>query len=452
MKRLTYLLPILVGCLTVLSLAAQNADRTDWGDIWLPLVLVTGYSFVTLGIFWLIPWTRKISPLLATILVLITLLWDVFPATPAVPVLLATVLSLGVILISPLRKATPFLTAVVAIACVISLCQFAITGNSNQVQASTSNISLGETPNIYFVVPDRFPSPEALRETGYNPTDFIEALGGRGFYVREDATSCDPFLPGDDTVKSTRTMRFLASVLNLGDDIPLDIAYRQAGDLIRSPEINEILQANGYTVHHIGSWFPETAVNATADLNHAFETYSMASRLYSNLFSATVVDRSIFRYLNSFPFMSKNSRGEVERTRQTFQRETIKYIATSEDSPVYVFAHIILPHPDYYWTADGRPQESTTLTLEQMYLEQIKYTEWYLLDIIDGIQSHDPDAIIIIQADEGMAYVDNTLNVTLSNTQWNGCLTAWYIPGQDNLDTIALTDILQYVVGVLECR
>ena len=445
MKRLTYLLPILAGCLTVLSLAAQNADRTDWGAIWLPLGLVAGYSIVVFGVFWLMPWFRRVSPLLATIFILTTLLWSLFPLPPVVPVLIATILSMVVILVSPKRIVAP-LTAITAVACVLSLGQFAITGNPSVVSASHNTITLSQTPDIYFIVPDRFPSPEALRETGYDPAVFVQSLRDRGFYVREDALSSDPYRPGDDTVKSTRTMRFLATTLNLGVDIPLDISYRLAGDMIKSPAVIDILHSNGYTCHHIGSWFPETAFSATTDINHAFETYSLASRIYGNLFSATVVDRSIFRSLNSFPFMSKNSRGEVERSRQLFQSDTIKQVAMSEGSPVYVFAHIILPHPDYYWTADGKPQSSTTLSQQEMYLEQIKFTEGYLLDIADEILVSNPDALIIIQADEGMAYVDAELNSNLSNTQWNGCLTTWYIPGQEGLDGVQVTDILKYIV------
>ena len=388
---------------------------------------------------------------MATVFILTTLLWDLFPLTPVVPVLIATILSMLIILIR-LKRGMSTLTITAALACIIALGQFAIAGNPAQVQASSSTVTLGKTPDIYFIVPDRFPSPEALRETGYDPVEFVQSLRDKGFYVREDALSSDPFQQADDTVNSTRTMRFLASALNLGMVIPQDIPYRQAGDLIRSPRINGVLQFNGYTCHHIGSWFPETAASATADVNHAYETYSLASKLYANLFSATVVDRSVFRYLNSFPFMSKDSRGEVERARQTFQRDTIKGVASSGDSPVYVFAHIILPHPDYYWTADGQPQTSTTLNQQEMYLEQIKYTEGYLLDIIDCILSHNPDAVVIIQSDEGMAYVDQVINLTLSNTQWNGCLTAWYIPGRYNLDDVEINDILEYVVGGLLCQ
>jgi hypothetical protein len=55
----------------------------------------------------------------------------------------------------------------------------------------------------------------------------------------------------------------------------------------------------------------------------------------------------------------------------------------------------------------------------------------------------DPTAIIIIEADEGMAYPDpqdRALNQAEDNTEWNGTLSAWYVPF--NTQGITITQIL----------
>ncbi|MFC2032042.1 hypothetical protein ACFLUS_01535 [Chloroflexota bacterium] len=41
----------------------------------------------------------------------------------------------------------------------------------------------------------------------------------------------------------------------------------------------------------------------------------------------------------------------------------------SGKTPVFVFAHLMLPHPPYLWTGSGQPQEARTDDLEWLYLE-----------------------------------------------------------------------------------
>lgn len=443
-KRLASpLLPITTGVLTVLSLAAQNADRVSWGDIWLPAGLAGLFGFIMWGVFWLIPFTRRPAALDATFIVLVTMLWTLIPFKPALPLMIGTLFIVFASAGPNTHKVIPSLTSVAVVACVLSLGLFAVTGNSVSASSSMNTVKLNSTPDIYFIVPDRFTSPAALREMGLNPDRFIQELRDRGFAVPEDNMSDDPYRAGDKASYTTRTLRYMASVLNMGKVIDADIPYLVAGSMVKSPEVAHILQGNGYEYHHIGSWFPETAYSMVADYNYQYPSYSLSSRFNGSLFAASVIDRSGFRALNYVPFLTDEARARTERGRQLYQIETFKKIAGQTGNPKFVFLHILLPHPDYYWKADGTPQDEI-LAEPEAYKAQVQHTMTVLLDLVDSIQ--DEDAIIIIQSDEGIAYLDNELNKTLPDSQWNGVLSAWRgIEG--NINT---RDVLKAVIEGLE--
>jgi hypothetical protein len=83
-------------------------------------------------------------------------------------------------------------------------------------------------------------------------------------------------------------------------------------------------------------------------------------------------------------------------------------------------------------------------------LQQIRFTCDYLNSLANDILNADPDAIIIIQSDEGMAYRKPVeLNYDLTPVQWNGVFTAWKLPWDDGLADLPHTGILNFVLGKL---
>ncbi|GAF96082.1 unnamed protein product, partial [marine sediment metagenome] len=144
-----------------------------------------------------------------------------------------------------------------------------------------------------------------------------------------------------------------------------------------------------------------------------------------------------------------NVAADFERRRHQFQLKSVKEIASSGDKPFFVFVHLMLPHPPYIWTGSGQPQETKTDDLEWLYLEQVKFAEGYLLDMIDSIKN--PEAVIIVQSDEGMKHDDTEWNQKLSDIQWRGVLTAWHIPNSNDaeLDAVEPHEILKHVIDKL---
>jgi hypothetical protein len=430
-----------------MSIFSGNAHRLNWGQLPIPLAVASSVGVAFWLIFWAIPATRNKAPILATLLTVVAMLWSVL-GNPTIIVAIVILVILVVLRIGNLTYVTSGLLIITLIALAVSGIQALIKSSSAQVKMEQIAIMLknDNLPDIYFIVPDRFPSAEALRESGYDPDEFVEALRARGFYVREDAISPDTLRFTDG--KTPRTLRYLASALNM-TELDSDIDYTLARQMLENHLVGKVLQTAGYTYYHIGSWWGETSINKHADRNYIYRGFTLGDYVYQDEFAAAVLHRSIANTLNIYPLSPCNVAADFERRRHQFQLKSVKEIASSGKTPVFVFVHLMLPHPPYIWTGRGQPQEAGTDDLEWLYLEQVKFTEGYLLEMIDWIKN--PEAVIIVQSDEGMSYDNAEWNRTLSDKQWQGVLTAWHMPNSNDaeLDTVEPHEILKHVIDKL---
>lgn len=453
MRKLNKLAPVLISIFTVTSLYAANAERLDVGQIWIPLVIAPLFAGLFMLLFWLHKWTAKSMPFIASVFTLVMLLWAMFPVWVSLTLLLAGLVT-GIFARKYTEPATKAVSLIALIAIVVTVGQGAFIRLSNHEVQEHSTIAAVSNPgpDIYFIVPDRMPSPVAMREAGINPDAFINKMRGMGFYVKEDQLSHDPYAvdtPMDD-IHTTRTMRFFASVLNDGRDIPLNIDYRTNTAFIKQPELFSKLHAKGYTIINVASWFAETNTIIDADYNLHYQDIPFSEKLFQNEFSQTFWKRTILagginlRFLQSTTFI-----GGIERGRAEWQaNRLIEYSKSVHGQSIFAMAHILMPHEPFVFNAEGGPAD-TSLSEPEQYYAQIAYALDYLPSLAAQIRANDPTAIIIIQADEGMAYAKpKELNYSLTPEQWDGVLTAWYIPGaeESELQKLKHTKILKYVL------
>lgn len=452
LKKLSNFTPILVAIFTVTGLYAANADRIGWGQIVAPLVFAICVAGLFMLLFWLLKWTSRSMPFIASIFTGAALLWYLITPWAGLALMLMA-LVLGIWKRVNTKLVANILAVVFIIAIIVSTGQAIFINATNQVAAQKTEIKLAApgTPNIYFIIPDRMPSIAAMQESGIPTEDFVAVLKERGFYVKENQLSADQYYAGHpQNVHTTRTMRYMASVLNDGKEIPLDISYKDCSSEIKNPNVFNELHDKGYTICNVASWFAETSQLPTADYNYRFTDVSFMEKIFQDELSVAFYDRTIIRGLNFRLLQSSYSTGNVERERHIWQAGEVIKLSKVIGGPVFVMAHLMLPHEPFVWDADGNPQNNKRLSEPEAYYQQIQYAQSYLLNLIYGIQANDPNAIIIIQADEGMAYKSPVeLNTALSSTQWSGVLTAWYIPGADasELSNLKHTEILKYILG-----
>lgn len=444
-------MPLLTGAILVISKFSENANRLPWTQLIDSLLFSTLISMICWGLFFTIKLTRSSAGILGSVLTVVTMLWMLFSWT-ILPVAIILLAIAAVPQIKPhiLYHVKGIGTLLTVIICLVSLFMAGIY-NFTPTDKNTETIATGlkSTPNIYFIIPDRFPSHEALLESGYDNSEFIAYLEEAGYYTKDNQLSEDKIKPTDGAVDTSRTPRFVASVLNMDEYVDINTPYNVVSRMIKYHSVGKILKENGYEYHHVGTWWAETEVNEMATVNYVFQSSTL---MPSEELPVAILDRSIFRYLTTYPmqyFRAWDTLDEVRRQQHLFQLQSYKDAIASSENPKFVFVHLILPHPPYVWNAEGQPQENLELSDMERYIEQIKFSESFLKQFIAEASEDD---IVIIQSDEGMGFVDKELNKTLSNTQWNGVLTAWHIPGAEEEELAGLkhTEVLKYVIELLQ--
>lgn len=421
--------PFLVATLTVTSLWAANAERLNPGQMWTPLVISLLVAGIFLLLFWLFRWTSKSAALVASFFTLGFLIWNEVTWIMGILMVLALVLGIWKRLHPIGEKLVLIIALMVAIAIPVNLIQGAVIHVKDQGKVEVSYPIIPDQPNIYFIVPDRMPSPAAMIESGIDSGNIIPGLENLGFYIPEDMVSLDPYTPDyEGQVFTTRTMRFFAEVLN-GVDVPIDISYKEARSMIKQPRIFEVLHDQGYQITNVASWFNETASFPTADFNMRFQDVAFLEALFYDELSVAYFNRTMLAGLNFRVLQSDNSIVSVEQARHDWQFWALADMAASGRTSQFIMAHIMLPHEPFIY--GSKSTEYQTLAQEPMeqYLDQIDYAINYLGTLALMIRMADPTAVIIVQSDEGMAFrKPPELNDNLSSVQWNGVFTAWYVP------------------------
>lgn len=462
LKKLSFALPFVVAIFSVVTLFSANSERVDLGQVVAPAIFSLIVAGLFLVLFWLFKWTSAEAPLVASVFTGFFLCWYIAPW----PVNIALLgLTLFIVVLSrhntsygsEFRTGLPqlkrFLVIMLVVGIVVSSA-LAIPGqvsSADNSQGLESYVSKPGQPNIYFLVPDRMPSPAAMRESGIDPDQFVADLRGLGFYVKEDQASADPYLAdmggsffvetSEVKIHTTRTMRYFASVLNGGVGIPLGISYQNCRTMIRDNAAFTWLHGKGYKIVNVASWFTETSRFPDADQNLTFEDVSPLERFYQNELGEAAISRSLLRGLNLRALQQRGYTDGIEIRRLQWQASRIQDQAAAGGSSTFVISHIMLPHEPFVF---GDPSAS----IQDQYYANIRQAMTYLSDLAGELRAADPSAVIIIQSDEGMAFRKPIeLNYKLSPVQWSGVFSAWFMPNYNqDLINIKHTDILGVVL------
>lgn len=263
-----------------------------------------------------------------------------------------------------------------------------------------------DLPDIIYIVPDRYPSRATLTaEYGYDNSPFYRELRKRGFTVAEDAWANYP-----------KTFQSMASTLNSGYLERFTQTYGEGSSdqrpvfhALESNVVQERLRRLGYRFLNYGNWWEPTRINKWAEEN--YQGYAPDSLYNLSEFELGLLRQTPMIELIRF-FTDAEDKRECRRIRRKFHR--LSEIG-NEPIPVFVFAHILVPHEPITMDAAGRclerplayphPKGLTWQAFKAAYIEYLKYFNTTVLDIIDTqlkLRSISGRRLVfIIQADEG---------------------------------------------------
>lgn len=415
-KRPLPLHPMLFGAFFVVYLFAQNVDEAELSDGVRPLLLVMGVAAALLAIATLLYRNARKAAIAASTLVILFFSYR-YVITPLrrvhlgdfvlgahriwLPIFGALAVT-GIVMAARASTRLPGLTKglnfVAAAMVVINVGRIGVykvrSGEPADVTPAFAyphapNAAGGERPDIYYIVFDRYGGRDALKEQfGFDNTPFLNQLRSKGFYV---ANSRANYSGTFWSLASSLNMNYLDSLASnnesQGDVGPL----RQA---IRYNAVARFLKEEGHRYIHIGSWWGPTAKSPLADVNVKMRSLSEFS---SVLYETTVLDPIGKEVSEKLDFRHR----EYNRVRFQFDQ-----VQASRDvaGPKFVFAHILAPHEPFIFERDGRFVEKAVFasrTKTESYLEQLRYVNTRIQQVVEHLLEGSKDTVIILQSDEG---------------------------------------------------
>ena len=294
-------------------------------------------------------------------------------------------------------------------------------------------LNSAEFPDIYYIVPDGYPSDDWLKKTlNYDNTEFTSALEDRGFIVTDHARS-----------NYGVTYLSLASILNMRyvDENPSplnDLDFLNFS--IVNSEVSHILQDLGYTYIQFMSGFfapsaqadvvrdftPSGTIDVVVDYDHFTHSImvdtgthglggDIASHLFRRPFTPLYVDTTALRI---FRLRVERLLGSVDNIpydgfagdRLTAAINEIDEIVSMPEA-TFTFIHFMKPHAPVTFNERGELIDADWQPTPSKYFSEFKYVNGEFLGLIDRIQQgSSTPPVIIFQADHG-----STLGVVSNN-------------------------------------
>lgn len=285
-------------------------------------------------------------------------------------------------------------------------------------------------PDIYFIVLDEYGHPDTMAEHfDYDNEPFMEHLEDLGFFVARDSTA-----------PNTRTVRCIASILNM-EYTQEDEHRRVTHERINNNRVMAYLESLDYNVMYFGHFFELGRYQIDADeyINYYEddEQYSPFQVQVTHFLMNSPVTQPLQLQIADDDYVSYHRHSVRSTLRQL--RDT-----PAAEGPKFVFAHLMSPHVPFVFGPEGElvpPRHTYNYEDPRYYLGQYVYITEQITKVIETIlRESDTDPIIILQSDHGPRWVDG----------WEKILNAFYLPdGATDLvqDSISPVDTFRVILN-----
>ncbi|MGB2804142.1 MAG: sulfatase-like hydrolase/transferase [Candidatus Zixiibacteriota bacterium] len=259
-------------------------------------------------------------------------------------------------------------------------------------------------PDIYYIILDGYARADILEELyRYDNGEFLDYLKRRGFCVAHKSKSnyCQTAL----SLASSLNLQYIQELINRIHDDSRNTSLLR--NLIRESGIARFLRQHGYTFVAFSSGYSFTEMKS-ADI---YMSPSQALSESQNL----LINRTPLRpLLTKLPLKSQY---DLHRDRLLYVFDELPRVSKT-DSPVFVFAHIMAPHPPFVFGEDGEPircdgefsyhdgshytRDTGRDEYKRNYIRQLVFINKKTKEAIDRILAAAPEPpVIILQSDHG---------------------------------------------------
>ena len=256
-----------------------------------------------------------------------------------------------------------------------------------------------KSPDIFYIILDAYPGSDSLKTTSdYDNSEFLNYLSDRGFFVQK--TSYSNYAQSFISIPSSLNMKYLNYLTEqIGNSRDQTIPYEMADN----NKVMNFLKSKGYTIASFDSGWGMTRDIKAAELKLCGD-----NQLFNSNFLVMLVKASA---LNPF-YVKIFESSHIELKLCVF--DELPKVQDRSDEPMFVFAHMLLPHPPFIFNADGeiRSVDNLDLSLEirdnnnrNAHLEQLKFLNKKMMEVVDQLLNSENPPVIIITSDHGSAFL-----------------------------------------------
>ena len=440
--------PFLVAIFPVLIIYSQNIGRVEIEQLFLPIILAIGLAFGLYYFFKLIIKNENKSAIIVTLILIILFSYghiyyllndvtldefDIGKNRYLIPVF-GLVLSISIFFTIKTKKALNNATSIVNVISIVFVLVAIVNVSLVATEISSCDkcaiqelfyeridfssyfepheFSTSENeklPDVYYLILDEYARSDALLEYHeFNNSEIINFLEGKGFHVAKNNFANYPM--SVQSIPATMNLRYIDF---LADEIGSEVRnYKPLNEkdygLYANNQVIKNFKEMGYKIVTFNTFALHLYENPLSDLTVCHRNI----HLLDNRLVDTLARTTMFGY-----FIERWSEDEM---RQVVVCTLDEFPEVSEqfDEPVFVWAHVMLPHPPWIFGPNGEeitPGKPLLITDNPefrdsgwepkiQYVQQVQFANKKTISIVEEILEKDSSSIIIIQGDHGTAW------------------------------------------------
>lgn len=257
-----------------------------------------------------------------------------------------------------------------------------------------TQVAFGENrPNVYYFLFDEYGGCDNLQKYyDFDNSAFLEQLADKGFSLSRHSRNTE----------AVATDTIVPNLLNLDYAVRVEESGHRKAEYRRNCQIYPMFAHNGYQINLINHVdYLGTAgcrVLTSHQTRRTISEYLMRNSIYYKFPQLRAMLDSFFVF-----DYGANYRAGLDNALET----GLSCWQETGDKPTLTVGYIQCPHSP---TMVGRHGEELPFSTgwnwrdHSLYLNQLEFMNDYILELVDTLKAHDPDALIILQSDHGNRY------------------------------------------------
>lgn len=257
-----------------------------------------------------------------------------------------------------------------------------------------------DRPNVYYFLFDEYGGYDNLNHYyDFDNSPFLESLEDKGFSVSYHSRNTE----------AVATDTIVPNLLNLDYVVRVEESGHRKAEFRRNCQLYRMFAQNGYQINLINHVDYLGTAGCRVLTSHQTRRTISEYLMRNSIYSKSKQLRNLLEEFFVFDY-GANYRTGLDNALNT----GLSCWQETGDKPTLTVGYIQCPHSP---TMVGRHGEELPFSTgwnwrdHSLYLNQLEFMSDYILELVDAIQTHDPQALILLQSDHGNRYAIHMMQV-----------------------------------------